>query len=71
MWKRGALSAITMQRHFVAPPGDYVLEAAVLDLNSGKSGARRVAFQIQQPASVPYLSDLILVRKMELPQGDR
>jgi VWFA-related protein len=62
----GSLSAITVQRHFVAPAGDYVLEAAVLDVNSGKSGAERQAFQIQDPSSTPYLSDLMLVRKMEL-----
>ncbi len=46
--RHGALSSkdsqptyITMQRHFTAEPGQYVLEAAVLDQNNGKSGAQR------------------------------
>jgi VWFA-related protein len=59
------LSAITFQRHFVAPPGQYILQAAVLDQNSGKSGAQRTAFEIPAPFGVPSLSDLVLVRKLE------
>ena len=59
------LSAITFQRHFVAPPGQYILQAAVLDQNSGKSGAQRTAFEIPAPSGVPSLSDLVLVRKLE------
>lgn len=63
-----SLSLVTVQRHFVAPPGDYVMETAVLDRNSGKAGAERVAFQIAAPGSKPELSDLVLVRKLELTQ---
>ena len=43
--RHGALSSkdsqptfITMQRHFTAEPGQYVLETVVLDQNNGKSG---------------------------------
>ena len=42
---------VTMQRHFIAPPGDYVLEAAIVDDNSEKAGAQRISFEI--PDSPP------------------
>ena len=59
------LSVISFQRHFIAPPGQYVLQAAVLDQNSGKSGAKRMAFEIPTPPGIPSLSDMVLVRKLE------
>jgi hypothetical protein len=59
MWKRVLL------RHFVAPPGQYVLEAVILDRNSGKAGAQRVPFEIAKAADVPGLSDMVLVRTTE------
>lgn len=58
-------SVITFQRHFMAPPGQYILRAAVLDRISGKSGGRRMAFEIQAPSGAPSLSDVVLVRKAE------
>jgi VWFA-related protein len=71
--RRGALEELESARsetvtallHFTAPPGEYVLEAAVLDCNSGKAGAKRVAFNIPKPSDGPSLSDLVLVRHME------
>jgi VWFA-related protein len=57
--------SITLQRHFVAPPGQYVLEAAVLDRNSGKAGAQRIPFEIAKASGAPSLSDMVLVRKTE------
>lgn len=53
--------AVTMQRHFLLDPGEYVLEAAVLDRNSGKLAAQRTAFQIPAVSPGPSLSDITLV----------
>jgi hypothetical protein len=71
--RRGATSdveeskfeAITFQRHFIAPPGQYLLEAAILDQNSGKLGAERIPFEIHKDSGVPSLSDVVIVRKAE------
>ena len=50
--KSGAQSElITMQRHFTAEPGQYVLEAAVLDRNNEKAGAQRQEFEIPTEAA--------------------
>jgi VWFA-related protein len=62
---RSKFGAITLLRHFVAPPGQYVLEAAILDHNSGRAGAQRVPFEIAKGAEVPALSDMVLVRTTE------
>ena len=56
---------ITMQRHFTEEPGDYTLEAAVLDQNSGKLGAQRVQFQIPGSGDGPSLSDISVVRRID------
>lgn len=58
-----------MQRHFIAPPGEYLLEAAVEDRNSGKDGAERLSFEIPNVSTVPALSQIVLVGKMELSQA--
>lgn len=56
---------ITLQRHFIAGPGEYVLEAAILDRNTGKTGAQRVNFEIANLSPGPSLSDLALVRRTD------
>ncbi|MGA7753053.1 MAG: VWA domain-containing protein [Candidatus Sulfotelmatobacter sp.] len=56
---------ITVQRHFTAEPGDYVLEAVVLDQNSGKAGAQRTEFQIPRDGDGPSLSDLTLAQSID------
>jgi VWFA-related protein len=56
---------ITLQRHFIASPGEYVLEAAVIDRNNGKAGAQRVDFQILPSPSGASLSDVALVRRTD------
>lgn len=56
---------ITMQRHFTEEPGDYTLEAAVLDQNSGKMGALRIPFQIARLGDAPSLSDISMVRRID------
>ncbi len=54
--KRGAVEALTadpaasiiLQRHFLAIPGQYMLEAAVYDEQGLKFGAQRAVFEIPQ-----------------------
>ncbi len=60
---------ISLQRHFVAAPGQYVLEAVILDLNSGKAGAQRTAIEIPKESETPTLSKIVLVRRTD-PLGD-
>jgi VWFA-related protein len=59
------LEAITFQRHFIAPLGQYLLETAILDQNSGKSGAQRIPFEIRKDSGGPSLSDVVIVRRAE------
>jgi VWFA-related protein len=62
--------AVTFQRHFLAPAGEYTMEAVVLDRYSGKAGAQRVAFEIPSASDVPSLSNMILVRGTEPSRAD-
>jgi len=57
--------AVTIQRHFIDPPGQYVLEVAVQDHYSGKTGAQRVPFEILNSPGAPSLSNMVLVRQTE------
>ena len=61
---------LTMQRHFFALPGKYILEVAVLDQNSEKKCAQRINFEIPPVPPSPSLSDMILVRKMDAINDD-
>jgi VWFA-related protein len=56
---------ITMQRHFAAEPGQYILEAAILDRNNEKAGAQRLEFEIQSETAGPALSDVALVQRID------
>jgi VWFA-related protein len=56
---------ITMQRHFTAEPGQYVLEAVVLDQNNGKSGAQRAEFEVPRDPEGPSLSDVTMVQRID------
>lgn len=56
---------LTMQRHFVALPGTYTLEVAVVDLNNQKQSAQRISFEIPPVASTPSMGDIVLVRKLD------
>jgi len=56
---------ITMQRNFLADPGEYVVEAAVLDRFSEKAGAQRAAFEIPNETAGPSLSDMAIVQRTE------
>ncbi|MGO9094744.1 MAG: VWA domain-containing protein [Bryobacteraceae bacterium] len=62
---------LTVRRHFTAPPGDYVLESAVLDVNSGKIAAQRSNFTVAPAGSGPALSDAVVVRRIDPFAGDR
>jgi VWFA-related protein len=62
--------AISFQRHFLAPPGEYVLEAAVLDHYSGNAGVRRQIFVVPDANTAPSLGNLILVRQSEPLRAD-
>ena len=61
----GSSELITMQRHFLADPGPYIVEAAVLDRNSEKAGAQRIEFEIPSENAGPSLSDVTIVQRME------
>lgn len=54
-----------MQRHVALAPGKYTLETAVLDRNSGKIGGQRSQFEVTPAGSGPFLSDVVLVRRVD------
>lgn len=56
---------VEFQRHFMSVPGQYSLEVAVLDNNSGTGGAQRIDFEIPETPASPSLSDMVLVRQMD------
>jgi VWFA-related protein len=55
---------ITLQRHFAADPGQYVMEAVILDRNNQKAGAQRLEFEIPNETSGPSISDVTLVQRV-------
>ncbi len=56
---------VTMQRHFTAEPGQYIVETAVLDRNSDKAGAQRQEFEIPGETAGPSLGDVTMVRRLD------
>lgn len=63
--QRGAAESVRLQESFVADPGKYVLETAVLDRNSGKVSAQRSSFEVADASRAPFVSDLSLVARMD------
>lgn len=63
--KQETRSCATMQRHFTLLPGQYTLETAVLDRQSGKLGGERRTFNVTNAAAGPFLSDVALVRRID------
>jgi len=59
-----------VKRYFTVAPGQYVLETAMLDEQSGKLGSRRQDVAILAPSSGLSLSDIVLVRRMNAFAGD-
>jgi VWFA-related protein len=55
----------TLTGQFSAPPGEYLVEAAVLDRNSGKTGVWRGQVNIEPLSAGLWISDLSLVRRFE------
>lgn len=76
--KRGAVeslesdptASIILQRHFLAIPGQYLLEAAVYDELGLKYGAQRTVFEIPQKQITPALSPIVLVKKVDTINDD-
>jgi VWFA-related protein len=62
---RDRTATVALERHFVTTPGKYTMEVAVLDQNSGKTGAERTEFEIPDRAGALSISDMILVRDVE------
>jgi VWFA-related protein len=56
---------ITMQRHFTAEPGQYIVETAVLDRNNNKAGAQRQEFEIPNETAGPSLGDVTMVQRLD------
>lgn len=56
---------ISFRRQFSAPPGEYILESAVLDANDGKIGAQRANVVIPAVAKGLALGDVVLVRRID------
>ncbi|HMG86174.1 MAG TPA: VWA domain-containing protein [Terracidiphilus sp.] len=71
--KRGAVESLTadpaasiiLQRHFLAIPGQYMLDAAVYDEQGLKFGAQRTVFEIPQSQPSPSLSPIVLVKRVD------
>jgi VWFA-related protein len=70
---RGALESldadpsacVTFQRHFMAIPGQYMLEAAAMDEIGGKISAQRIDFEISATQVTPSLSPIVLVKRVD------
>jgi len=71
--RRGALDtwdavrnqALSFQRSFSAPPGAYTVKVAVSDRVAEKASVAQSQFQLAAPKAAPFLSDLVLVRRLE------
>jgi hypothetical protein len=62
---------ISLQRHFILPPGKYTLEVLIVETPSGKAGAQRIPFEVSSKSDAPSLSKMILVRHADpVPSGD-
>jgi VWFA-related protein len=56
---------VSLQRHFILPPGKYTLEVLIVDTASGKASAKQIPFEVSSGSSAPSLSNMILVRKTD------
>jgi len=62
---------ISLQRHFILPPGKYTLEVLLVETSSRKAGAQRIPFEVSSKSDAPSLSNMILVRRTDpVPSGD-
>ncbi len=63
-------ASIILQRHFLAIPGQYMLEAAVYDEQGLKYGAQRVIFEVPPTQISPALSPIVLVKRVDTINDD-
>jgi hypothetical protein len=62
---------ISLQRHFVLPPGKYTLDVLIVETTSGKAAAQRIPFEVSSKSDAPSLSKMILVRRTDpVPSND-
>ncbi len=61
----GSSQVISLQRHFILPPGKYTLQVLLVDTASGKAGAQSIPFEIAANTAAPSLSNLVLVRRSD------
>ncbi len=47
------------------PPGEYALEAAVMDRNGSRIGVTKSTFTVPQPSSKLSMSDVVLIRRTD------
>jgi VWFA-related protein len=65
------VEAISLQRHFILPPGKYTLEVLIVETTSGKAAAQRIPFEVSSKSDAPSLSNLVLVRRTDpVPSND-
>lgn len=62
---RGDAGSIELHRSFFTTPGQYVLEVAVADQLSGKTGAQRIPFTVSAAHDPVSVSDMVLVRRLD------
>ena len=48
------------------PPGEYALEAAVMDRNGSRIGVTKNTFTVPQPSSKLSMSDVVLIRRTDV-----
>ena len=60
----------TFQRHFTLEPGEFTLESVLLDNNSGKMSAHRSSFKISDVPGSVRLSDIAMVRRLDVFPAD-
>jgi VWFA-related protein len=67
----GSAQVLSLQRHFILPPGKYTLQVLLVDTASGKAGAQSILFEISTNTAAPSLSNLVLVRRADpVPAND-
>jgi hypothetical protein len=52
-------------------PGEYTLEAVIMDRNSNKVGVKKRTLTVPAPSSKLSLSEVVLVRRTEVLKGDQ
>ena len=56
---------ISLQRHFIVPPGKYTADVLMVETTSGKAAAQRIPFEVLGKSDAPSLGNVILVRRTD------